>query len=234
MLATAISSQYVQWLGYLDPNDAQWPQWLATPRSTIGLSAVLPDAAYAALDRANVAVVQQLPREWLKRMKASIVALAPQFNTGRMVTDYARFAYTPAAEHWVRLRSGNGAVARDLAAWLRTATAAWPQVQVVSAEDNGSPVHLDGNVRVRAKVRLGGLSPADIHADVVFGRTGFDGGLQPAGEAALVCSSVDGDGVGIYEGEFQPIAGRSAYTIRLVPSHPELPDPFSAGLVRWA
>lgn len=39
-----------------------------------------------------------LPREWIKRMKASMATVVPRFSTARMVRDYAVEAYLPAAK----------------------------------------------------------------------------------------------------------------------------------------
>ena len=38
-----------------------------------------------------------LPRHWLWRMKRSIATLVPEFNSDRMVEEYARRIYTPTA-----------------------------------------------------------------------------------------------------------------------------------------
>lgn len=39
-----------------------------------------------------------LPREWIKRMKASIATVVPRFSTARMVRNYLEEAYLPAAQ----------------------------------------------------------------------------------------------------------------------------------------
>ncbi len=39
-----------------------------------------------------------LPREWIKRMKASMATIVPRFSTARMVRDYTTQAYLPAAK----------------------------------------------------------------------------------------------------------------------------------------
>jgi starch phosphorylase len=41
--------------------------------------------------------IDGLPREWIKRMINSIATLAWRFSSDRMVMDYARHAYVPAA-----------------------------------------------------------------------------------------------------------------------------------------
>ena len=41
--------------------------------------------------------IDGLPRSWIKRMMNSISSLAWRFSADRMVTDYAKSAYLPAA-----------------------------------------------------------------------------------------------------------------------------------------
>jgi starch phosphorylase len=41
--------------------------------------------------------IDGLPREWIKRMINSIATLAWRFSSDRMVMDYARHCYVPAA-----------------------------------------------------------------------------------------------------------------------------------------
>ena len=41
---------------------------------------------------------ENLPREWIKMMKASMATVVPHFSTARMVRDYATAAYLPAAK----------------------------------------------------------------------------------------------------------------------------------------
>jgi starch phosphorylase len=43
------------------------------------------------------------------------------------------------------------------------------------------------------------------------------------------------DGSYVFGGGFEPaIGGRIGYAIRILPRHPQLHDPFAAGLVQWA
>ncbi|MFB0547037.1 MAG: alpha-glucan family phosphorylase, partial [Anaerolineae bacterium] len=44
-----------------------------------------------------------LPRKWIARMKASMTAICPNFNTNRMVLQYMEEAYGPATERFHRL-----------------------------------------------------------------------------------------------------------------------------------
>jgi hypothetical protein len=64
MRKRVLAAQPLDWIDYVTDSDARWQQILNRPGTIVGLRAVLPEAAYAALDRANVAVVQQVPQAW--------------------------------------------------------------------------------------------------------------------------------------------------------------------------
>ena len=76
-----------------------------------------------------------IPRQWVERMKASIAAFGPVFNTSRMVAEYAADAYTPASANWKRLRADDLSAARSLATWLERVVPAWPGVKLLSVND---------------------------------------------------------------------------------------------------
>jgi starch phosphorylase len=60
---------------------------------------------------------EQTPREWLKRVKQSLMGLTPQFDSRRMVAEYAREFYDPAHADAVRLSANDYQEARAEAAW---------------------------------------------------------------------------------------------------------------------
>jgi len=64
MLARAIGAEPSSWLDYLAEDDPRFAQLLETAGAVIGLRGILTEAAYHALDRANVGIVQQLPTAW--------------------------------------------------------------------------------------------------------------------------------------------------------------------------
>jgi starch phosphorylase len=177
-----------------------------------------------------------LPQDWLRRMKGSIAEYAPLFNTSRMVSEYAARAYGPAARSWHRLRESQLAPARHQADWLRRVTNGWGSVRVASVEDNcGEGIRACEAVNVNVRVHLGALTPRDVNIDVLYGATSASGELLGTREAPLAHSGQAEDGTWSYAGSFEPgEGGRIGYAVRVLPSHPDLHDPFAAGLVRWA
>ena len=173
-----------------------------------------------------------IPTDWVKRMKASIGAFAPVFNTNRMVAEYADKAYAPAARSWHILKEDDLAAARDQAQWLDRVRAGWSEVKVHDV----SHVRSEGpTISVSVQLHPGQLGPEDLQVDAVFGPADADGSLSSHGLARLDFVSKTEEGEALFRGEV-PIAegGRQGYAIRVLPSHPHLHDPFAAELAHWA
>src|SRR5262249_35615582 len=101
-----------------------------------------------------------LPRGWLKMMKASISTCVPFFNTNRMVQEYMEKAYWPSAQRIARLSADNLKRAAQLARWRRGLQRGWSSVRVESVDADGAePLHVGGELKVRARVNLGGFTP---------------------------------------------------------------------------
>lgn len=173
-----------------------------------------------------------IPREWVARMKASIAAFAPVFNTSRMVSEYAAKAYAPAADSWHALKANGLAAAREQAQWLADTRARWAEVTV---HDVSHAVKDDGTLAIAARLHPGALSPDDLRLEAVFGSTREDGFLIQEGILGLEVSDRSEDGDLVYSGSVPIVSGgRKGYTIRVLPAHPHLHDPLSTGLIHWA
>ncbi len=176
-----------------------------------------------------------VPRDWVASMKRSISAYAPVYNTSRMVSEYAHSAYTPAAHGWARLTAGDLRPARDLAAWLARLRASWPDVRVVSAEDDATD-EWDAGVPITVTVRIdpGGLTHGDLCVEAVHGRVTLQSGLETDVATRLSLQAAEADGSLVYGGQLSPGGGgRMGYTVRIVGHHPDLQNPLALGLVRW-
>ncbi|HVU90348.1 MAG TPA: hypothetical protein VHD36_23665 [Pirellulales bacterium] len=68
MLRSLSGEMTLSWLDYVDRASDPFQQALSQPGTVLGLRGILPDAAYHELDRANVGVVQQVPRAWAERV----------------------------------------------------------------------------------------------------------------------------------------------------------------------
>ncbi len=176
-----------------------------------------------------------VPRRWVERMKASIAAFGPVFNTNRMVAEYAADAYTPAAANWKRLRADDFAAARDLASWLERALPAWPGVKLLSVADDASGAESAGQpITVTVQVHPGTLPPPELRVDLVCGPAGPDGELRGSHVMPLSLIERHDDGLCVFQGNLTPEqGGRIGYAVRILPHHPALAHPLSTGLALW-
>ncbi len=178
---------------------------------------------------------QGLPREWVARMKESIRTLAPVFNTNRMVLEYTRRFYMPAAQSYHRLNADERGPARGLAAWKETVRGAWKQVRIVHAAVDDDGDRLVGAMkRVRAEVSLGPLSPGDVSVEIYHGDIDARGEFAN-GHAIPMRHEGEHDGQQVFVGEFKlESSGQQGYTVRVLPQHADLAQPLQLNLTRWA
>lgn len=177
-----------------------------------------------------------VPVGWVQRMKASIAACAPAFNSNRMVAEYVRRAYAPAISNWHSLLRDGAAAARAVNGWLGHVREGWGGLNVEDVVDDSPPTATLGDaVTVHVRLQPGSLDPGDIRVDIVHGAANPAGDLSATATSAMALVSRADDGTCLFAGTFAPAtSGRVGYAIRVLPSHPDLHDPFAAGVVRWA
>ncbi|MGH3406554.1 MAG: DUF3417 domain-containing protein, partial [Streptosporangiaceae bacterium] len=120
------------------------------------------------------------------------------------------------------------------AAWKQRVRAAWPGVRVEHVEADDGDLTPGGRLAIRASVALGELSPDDVTVEVVFGRAGdADEIISPVCRPlTLDAGSGPVEGVSRYFGHAElGEPGPFGYTVRVLPSHPLLPNPTELGLV---
>ena len=176
-----------------------------------------------------------LPRDWLRRMKSSVGAFAPQFSTHRMVLDYMHQAYSPAAASWHKLVANGAAAARELQRWIGEVRSQWPHLRVLSLSDDQPELAATGAVTVRLRGDWAGLRPEDLRVDLMHGPAQPGGELAHAQAERMRHSGQGQDGAHAYEATFTPSeGGRTGYAVRVLPAHADLHNAFDLGLVLWA
>ena len=196
-------------------------------------------ALYETLERSIVPLYYQrgdddLPHEWIAVMKAAIRTVAPRFSMSRMVKDYVRDYYMPAAEAGERMDQRNYALARELTAWERLVRARWNDVSVTASGPTGQQIAEGEQAHVEALVRLGQLTPGDVRVELVTARD--DNGTLVEQRVVEMRSTREAeDGALRYTAEMDRFhTGSVVYGVRVAPYHPGLASPFELGLIRWA
>ena len=175
-----------------------------------------------------------LPSGWLRMVKKSIQRLAPQFSTGRMVHDYAAKFYVPAAAGYERLSSNSLSGAKSALDYKQRVRAAWPQVKVEKvSQSDGQVKSLGGGICVSADVSLGALSPDDVAVQLVVGRIGPNRDLVQTEVLSMKQTGSDGTHHKYETNVKCDVAGHHGYTVRVIPSNPNIVVSHELPLVRW-
>jgi starch phosphorylase len=176
-----------------------------------------------------------IPRSWIQRMKTSMVDLAPQFNVNRMVREYALRTYLPASVRFSEFLESDASRAREMAAWKNRLSNDWHNVRIESVEAQvPDTVHVGDDMRVRALVSMGPLSPEDVSVQIYHGRLDAYGSFVE-GEVAPMVLSEQKDGKSLFTGAIRYFkSGRHGFTVRVLPHHDDMGTPFETGLIQWA
>jgi starch phosphorylase len=176
-----------------------------------------------------------LPREWIKRMKSSMRMAGKEFSSHRMLVEYSERFYFPALANYSRFAKDGFRETRELAAYLTRVKAQWPSLAVVEIAPDAKPIMERGDrIRVRAKIRLGELSPEDLCVEL------YHGSLSSGGEiTAPERAEMKAEGKAGAEWDFSvemtcAQTGQQGLTVRILPRHRALAHPFLPGLIHWA
>jgi starch phosphorylase len=178
----------------------------------------------------------RLPHYWVQRMRKAMRELCPRFNTCRMVSEYARRFYLPAHRHYQRLTATGFAPARQLADWNSRVVRHWKDVRIEAVQAGGSlELRVGDPFSVGARVRLGALTPEDVSVQLCMGTVNSQGELVNPALITMNAEQQDGSAWN-YRTSSQPCchSGLYGYTVRILPRHPDLHNPWALGLAHWA
>ena len=179
---------------------------------------------------------EQVPHEWMRRVKQSLAFISPNFDARRMLQEYMSQLYEPAHAAHLRLDKSHYEIVREKARWTARIREAWDRVTFV--ESNSAPVIsvTSGRpVAVRTAIDLAGLTPDDVRVEAVLGRVDSNGHLQET--EVMVIPSVEQQGsVAVFAKDVVPErTGRLGYALRVSPNH--FDDPLTrpcSSLLKWS
>lgn len=177
-----------------------------------------------------------LPRRWVTRMKTSIKTICPRFNTHRMVQEYTNRFYLPCATRRNVLCADGRGRSLNLTTWKQRVRAAWHQVHftdVESAPTEALPFGSD--LCVRADLFLGELSSDDVTVEIYYGDVDPMGRLVEGKHAEMQYTQQLDGGIHQFEGAIScDKTGQRGFTVRAIPSHPDLAQKHETALITWA
>ena len=174
-----------------------------------------------------------VPGRWIEMVRHTLKSLGPKVLATRMVRDYVRLLYTPAAVTGRTLNSDYKG-ATELAGWKKEVRAGWDEVRVEHVESHGvgDNPEVGSTLTVRAFVALGSLTPDDVAVEVVHGVIDGDDDLVDTAVTPLALADSYDGGRFRFDGEVELRRGGAfGYTVRIVPRHSVLASVSEMGLV---
>jgi len=200
------------------------------------------NALYEILEREVVPMFydrkwEDVPREWVSRMKTAIRTICPIFNTYRMVEDYSTRFYIPCCRRRKGLFADNRKPVYDLADWKARVAQHWHEVRIdhFAATESVDGLTFNDTFEVLAEVTLGSLTPKDVVVEVFFGNLDENDQIPEGDHAAMECIEDLGGGCWRFRGEVPcRRTGQLGFTIRVLPYHADLFEKHELGLICWA
>ena len=177
-----------------------------------------------------------LPRPWINKMKSAMRVIGPEYNTNRMVRQYAEEMYLPALKRAVSLSENNLERAKQLAAWKQNLRNNWNTIKILDIKlDNHDGFKVGDECIIHAWLNLGKLKPEDISVEVFFGPLDAKGDIDSAKTLPMQLLKKTTDDTHEFVGTIKlETSGRMGHTIRVLPKHPDIDSPFREGLILWA
>jgi glycogen phosphorylase len=163
---------------------------------------------------------EQTQREWVRRMKQSLMYITPNFDCRRMVREYMTELYEPAHSQHLRILQSNYEAVREKAQWNSKVREVWDRVRFVESGPGPDASVISGKpLPVRAAIDLAGLSPGDVRVEVILGQVDSNGHLEYT--EVMVLPPLEQQGpVSVFGKDIIPErTGRLGYALRVSPNH---------------
>lgn len=171
---------------------------------------------------------EDLPPEWIRRIRASMGQLTPQFSSNRMLGDYLKNYYLSAADGLKARQANNGQLARELRQWHQRLTQHWHEIHLgeLQAKEN----------QVQLTVHLGGLKAEDVRVQLIADPSlDSDNNAMPAHIIEMQLQNNIGSGAHAFRyaapsPDQRPL---NDFTARVIPAHSQVAIPAETPLITW-
>jgi starch phosphorylase len=179
--------------------------------------------------------VDNMPREWIARMKNCMRKLAPVFSTNRMVKDYTEKFYIPAATRGEILSAEGMRRSIELARTKDRLRSHWSGIRVVGVHTSGNGHYKVGqNMDVEALLDLPDLDPNEVQVQLYAGQINASGQIEQPQSRPMKYVKQLAPGRHVFAGTLEcRTSGRQGFAIRVLPGNEDLATPFEPGLITW-
>lgn len=176
-----------------------------------------------------------LPREWIRRIKDSMISLAPRFNTDRMVRQYVDEFYLPRYRVSQEMRYPNFDQTAAFVAWRENLNRVWHEVAVIKVDIEQDEVEVGSHTAIQAQVKLGRLKPEDVKVQLYYGLLDTMGSIKDGQSVDMAAAAEHWDGIYTFEADHvYDTTGDVGFSVRVLPYHEYLHTSFVPHKIVWA
>jgi starch phosphorylase len=171
---------------------------------------------------------------WVAMAKRSLTSVLPRFNSTRMLSDYLRQYYVPAANQGRRYQREACGGAREIAAWKAKVRAAWDKIALRRHDRPAHRMRFGESMKLEVAVNLDGLAPSDIVVELLLGRPGERDESKIRSYRLEHAGPLGQGPEHLFALALTPeLCGKLDYRIRAYPHHELLTHRFEMGMMRW-
>lgn len=175
-----------------------------------------------------------IPNEWVKKVRNAIKTISPYFSTERMVKEYCTNYYLPAYLRFLNMNVNNAENCKILKDFIDKLNANWNEINIFDTSISNTNFNNNDTVYLKAKVYLSNLSHEDIRLQAYFGKKGINDLIENGTAIDLNLIEVNNN-IAIYEGFINPNnSGMYGLTYRIIPQHQLLNKYQETHLIKWA
>ena len=177
-----------------------------------------------------------IPVGWVKYIKNSLAAVAPQFTTKRMMDDYYERYYNKLYKRSVEMKKNDYELAIQIAEWKANAVKMWNDIEIISVDIPdymNHPIKITDQYEGTVKININGFKPEEIGVELVIADKITDNETHIFSKYEGEITEQDGNIV-TYKIQRLPVkAGTFNYSIRVFVKNELLPYRQDLPLVKW-
>jgi starch phosphorylase len=160
-----------------------------------------------------------IPGNWLKMMKASMKMAMEMFCSIRMVADYEKRFYIPAAKRYDALLANQSEEAKKLTAQISRLRSLWKNIEITSPVRHAhGPCRVGEKFEITSEVNLAELKPDEVDVELYYGQMKSLEDLDASKSEPMRVLEDNGNGQYLYGCSLNcQSSGRFGFTVRVTP-----------------
>lgn len=167
-----------------------------------------------------------IPHAWIKRMKASMSKLTPEYSANRAVRQYTTQYYLPAAVEYQKRTANKGETGKQIVKFNRSLKDGWDKIRFSKINIDSTDEHHKFEIRVY----LDGIDVNNIKVQLYIVESD---GLPNTYDMKLVRNLVGDPNTYAYSGTVSAQYPADYYTARVVPNLEGLSVPLESNYIMW-